>query len=336
MIELPADVDGGRPVSEPRSLVLLRHGRTAHNAAGRIQGQVDVDLDDTGHDQAARAAVAVAALAPGRAVVLRPRPAPAPRRPYVAKETGLEPTYDARLREFFLGEREGLTHAEFAEPAPEEFARFRLGDFDAVAGGEATAAVASRMSDVLGELLAVTPAGGTAVAVSHGAAIRTAVTALLGWPLSALCGPARPRQLRLGRPRRAQGRPRRPRHAAPARLQPHRRRLTLPGHPGGREHPVVEERAPATVVEERAQRASRDPREHPGGRGASASHGGRGASASERHETPREHPGGRGASAASVTRPGPGGRGASASERHDQHHPYRRPRALDSRSRATC
>lgn len=172
-------------MSGPRSLVLLRHGRTAYNAASRIQGQVDVDLDDTGHDQAARAAVAVAALQPDVlwcSDLERTRSTAA----YVAKETGLEPTYDARLREFHLGEREGLTHAEFAELAPEEFARFRLGDFDAVSGGEATAAVASRMSEVAGELLAATPAGGTAVAVSHGAAIRTAVTALVGWPRTAL------------------------------------------------------------------------------------------------------------------------------------------------------
>ncbi len=172
-------------MSEPRSLVLLRHGRTAHNAASRIQGQVDVDLDDTGHDQAARAAVAVAALQPDLlwcSDLARTRSTAA----YVAKETGLEPTQDARLREFSLGEREGLTHAEYAEAAPEEFARFRLGDFDAVVGGERTDAVATRMSDVLTELLATMPSGGTAVAVSHGAAIRTAVTALLGWPLTAL------------------------------------------------------------------------------------------------------------------------------------------------------
>ena len=41
--------------------------------------------------------------------------------------------------------------------------------------------------------------------VAHGAAIRVAVGALLGWPDDAVPHPARPRQLRLGGPRRAPG-----------------------------------------------------------------------------------------------------------------------------------
>jgi len=168
-----------------RTLVLLRHGRTAYNASARIQGQVDVDLDDAGHDQAARGAIAIAALAPAvlwSSDLARARSTAA----YVAKETGLEPAYDERLREFFLGEREELTHREYAQRAPEEFARFRLGDFDAVTGGERTADVAARMSAVLRDLLEATPAGGTSIAVSHGAAIRTGVVAAVGWPLAAL------------------------------------------------------------------------------------------------------------------------------------------------------
>ncbi len=38
-------------MSLPRRVVLLRHGRTAHNATGRIQGQLDVDLDDVGRGE---------------------------------------------------------------------------------------------------------------------------------------------------------------------------------------------------------------------------------------------------------------------------------------------
>ncbi|WP_141006862.1 histidine phosphatase family protein [Nocardioides humi] len=39
-------------MSAPRRLVLLRHGRTAWNAEQRVQGQTDVQLDDTGLAQA--------------------------------------------------------------------------------------------------------------------------------------------------------------------------------------------------------------------------------------------------------------------------------------------
>ena len=166
-----------------RPLVLLRHGRTPWNAAHRVQGQLDVELDDTGHTQAAAAAVRLAALKPAAlwsSDSARARQTAA----YVAKEAGLEPTYDARLREYFLAGRQGITHAEYAEQHPGEFAAFRQGDFDVVPGGEKAAEVATRMVAAVRELLASVAPGEVAVAVSHGAAIRDAIPALLGWPVA--------------------------------------------------------------------------------------------------------------------------------------------------------
>jgi len=167
----------------PRRLLLLRHGQTAWNAARRVQGQLDAELDETGHRQAAAAALTVAALSPASlwsSDSARARETAA----YVAKETGLDPAYDARLREYFLAGRQGLTHEEYAAVAPDEFARFRLGDFDVVPGGETAAQVALRMVSALTELLASIAPGELAVAVSHGAAIRDAVPALVGWPVT--------------------------------------------------------------------------------------------------------------------------------------------------------
>lgn len=167
-----------------RTLVLLRHGQTASNRERRIQGQIDVGLDETGHEQAARTAPVVAALRPDVlwcSDLARARATVAP----VLRELGREPawaTYDARLREFHLGERQGMTHQEYAELDPEEFAAFRAGHYDVVPGAEKSADVSVRMSEALGELLRATPEGGTALAVSHGAAIRVATGALLGWP----------------------------------------------------------------------------------------------------------------------------------------------------------
>jgi probable phosphoglycerate mutase len=166
-----------------RRLLLLRHGQTAWNAARRVQGQLDAELDDTGHRQAAEAAVVVAAMAPAAlwsSDSVRARQTVA----YVAKESGLDPSYDARLREYYLADRQGLTHEEFAAIAPEEFAAFRRGDFDVVPGGETAAEVADRMAAALQELLATILPGELAVAVSHGAAIRDAVPVLLGWPVA--------------------------------------------------------------------------------------------------------------------------------------------------------
>jgi glucosyl-3-phosphoglycerate phosphatase len=166
-----------------KRLVLLRHGQTAWNAARRVQGQLDVEIDDTGHRQAAAVAPVIAALGP---VALWSSDSARARQTaaYVAKETGLDPSYDARLREYFLAERQGVTHEEYAALAPEEFAEFRRGDFDVVPGGETAAEVSARVGAAVRELLASVGPGETAVAVSHGAAIRDAAPTLLGWPVT--------------------------------------------------------------------------------------------------------------------------------------------------------
>ena len=164
-----------------RRLVLLRHGRTAWNHARRVQGQTDAALDDAGRAQAEAVAPVLAALAPSllwSSDLARARDTALA----VGRAAGLEPSYDARLREFGLGEREGLTHDEYAAAAPEEFALFRAGHLDAAPGAEKTSAVRDRMHAVLTELLAALEPGATGVAVSHGAAIRVATGALLGWP----------------------------------------------------------------------------------------------------------------------------------------------------------
>jgi len=166
-----------------RRLVLLRHGRTAWNAEGRIQGQLDVEIDDTGHAQAAAAAPVLAGLRPSllwSSDSARARQTAA----YVAKETGLEPTYDARLREYYLADWQGRTHAEVASLLPGELAQFRAGDFDVVPGGETAAEVSARVIAALTELLAALAPGELGIAVSHGAAIRDAVPVLLGWPVT--------------------------------------------------------------------------------------------------------------------------------------------------------
>ena len=164
-----------------RRLLLMRHGQTSWNAERRIQGQLESELDDTGHRQAAATAVVLARLGPAAlwsSDSARARQTAA----YLAKETGLDPTYDARLREYHLGARQGITHAEYADLAPEEFARFRSGDYGGVPGGETAAQVSARVVAAINDLLAGVAPGDLAVAVSHGSAIRDTVPVLLGWP----------------------------------------------------------------------------------------------------------------------------------------------------------
>ena len=165
-----------------RTLVLLRHGRTEWNEIGRAQGHADVELDDLGHAQAAAAAPYLAGYAPvalWTSDLARTRQTCA----YVEEATGLAAKPDARFREFDVGARQGLTMAGFAERFPAEHAAWVRGDgMIQVPGAEVTADVEARMVPALWECLGSLGAGETGIVVTHGACLKVAVIALLGWP----------------------------------------------------------------------------------------------------------------------------------------------------------
>ena len=164
-----------------RRLVLLRHGRTAWNHEARAQGHSDIPLDEVGHAQAAATAPYLARPAPSAlwtSDLARARETAA----YLERATGLVAVVDARLREYDLGERTGMTMAEYAANHPDEYAVFRHGRYDVVPGSETTAQVVARIGAALDEVLASLGAGETAVVVSHGAALKVSVLELLGWP----------------------------------------------------------------------------------------------------------------------------------------------------------
>lgn len=172
-----------------RTLILLRHGQTAWNAEGRAQGHTDVPLDEVGRAQAAAAAPVIAALAP---VFIRSSDLAraAETADSLAVACGLRVARDPRLREYDVGERAGLTIPEFAAAFPDAHARWAAagGSFenaDSVAGAESTSDVLARMLPALRSASSDLAPGETGVLVGHGAALRVALLALLGWDASA-------------------------------------------------------------------------------------------------------------------------------------------------------
>ena len=165
-----------------RRLVLLRHGRTAWNESGRAQGHADIELDPTGHAQAKAAArhlVGFEISALWSSDLTRARQTVG----YVAAVTGLPVSCDERLREFDVGERQGLTLDEFAERFPDEYASWVGGDgMMPVAGGEVAKDVEARIVPALLACLTSLGHGETGLVVTHGAALKVAVAGLLGWP----------------------------------------------------------------------------------------------------------------------------------------------------------
>ncbi len=176
-------------MTPPRTLVLLRHGQTAWNAEGRAQGHLDIGLDHVGRAQAEAAAPAIAALRPS-VLVSSDLSRAATTAAFLAEACGLDVRHDPRLREYDVGERAGLTIPEFAAAYPAEHARWAAagGSFehaDAVPGAESTDDVLRRIVPALTEVLASVAPGGTACVVGHGAALKVATVALLGWDRSA-------------------------------------------------------------------------------------------------------------------------------------------------------
>jgi glucosyl-3-phosphoglycerate phosphatase len=165
----------------PRRLVLLRHGRTAWNAVGRAQGHADVSLDALGRRQAVQAARNLATYEPSylwSSDLARARETAEA----VAAVTGLDITWDKRLREIDVGVRQGLTFEEFAEAYPELVERFRAGERVVVPGSETVEQTAERMVEALADAIRTLDDGETGVVVGHGASLRIGLLALFEIP----------------------------------------------------------------------------------------------------------------------------------------------------------
>ncbi|MGB3014153.1 MAG: histidine phosphatase family protein, partial [Candidatus Nanopelagicales bacterium] len=93
-------------MSEPRRLVLWRHGRTAWNLEHRFQGQTDVALDEVGVRQARAAAGLLMALRP-QLIVSSDLSRARDTAQALADRTSLTVQTDPRLRETNGGRWEG-------------------------------------------------------------------------------------------------------------------------------------------------------------------------------------------------------------------------------------
>lgn len=162
-------------------LIIWRHGRTAWNAESRIQGQSDVDLDDTGRQQAAVAADVLAGLRPD-AIVASDLARAAQTAATLAGIVNLPVRHDQRLRERHFGDWQGMSGAEVAAAYPGDYQRWRHGGSDLGHGIEDIEDVAKRGAAALSDAMAGVPSGGTVVVATHGAIARYAIGQLLGWP----------------------------------------------------------------------------------------------------------------------------------------------------------
>ena len=164
-----------------RTVVVWRHGQTAWNAQRRFQGQLDVELDDLGRAQAARAAALLAGFSPSAIVssdLVRARETAQA----LADVTRLPVSTDPRLREIDVGVWQGLTFDEVSERFPAEAASWRDGGDGRRGGGENLIEVGARAVAAVDDALLSLADGSTLVVVTHGAAGRAIVASMIGLP----------------------------------------------------------------------------------------------------------------------------------------------------------
>ena len=154
-------------------LILVRHGESEWNAAGRVQGQADPGLSDAGRAQARRLAPVVRAWQPETIVssdLIRALDTAA----LIADHA---PSADPRWRECAMGDWTGQrVEGLYADPEA-RFAAWRDGRADPP-GGESWSDMCDRIADATRSLRATGVA--RAVVVTHGGPVRAACAVLAG------------------------------------------------------------------------------------------------------------------------------------------------------------
>lgn len=163
-------------------LYLLRHGQTDWNRDRRIQGQMESDLTELGRGHAARQGEILAGLdlPDGIGAFCSPQRRTRQTAEIALGAVGLEPVFDDRLKEIWLGEWEGFLYAEMAAKDPSRFEGKSLFDVILDGPGEGAAEMAARLGDFLAGLER------PAVVVSHGIALTFLRGAVLGVGLDAM------------------------------------------------------------------------------------------------------------------------------------------------------
>ena len=159
-------------------LVLVRHGQTDHNREGRLQGQIDIPLNDRGITQAETLARSIAASPPDL-IVSSPLERARDTAGVIARACGLEVDLDDAFLERGFGRWEGLRGEEIHSRWPKEHADWRAHRPIRGLDIEDRPEVGERVAAGCRRLVEENP-GRTVMVVAHGAAITLGITALLG------------------------------------------------------------------------------------------------------------------------------------------------------------
>lgn len=154
-------------------LYLIRHGQTAWNDQGRLQGRLDSPLTDLGHAQAAALRSLVCGLPAQRLS------SPMGRAVQTARILFGDHSFatDVRLAEIDVGDFSGRLLADLRAEMPQTFAGPPHAWYDRTPNGERLAGLVGRLSEFLADL------PGPAIIVTHGMALAMLCSLATGQPL---------------------------------------------------------------------------------------------------------------------------------------------------------
>lgn len=178
------------PYSRMTRILAIRHGETAWNVDTRIQGQLDIGLNDLGRRQARQAAMQLADEALD-AIYSSDLQRAHDTAQALAQRSGLTVQADAGLRERRFGVFEGKTFAEIDAQHPELALRWKRREPDFGAPGGETLIEFYERCVTTATRLAAAHAGQTIALVTHGgvldclyrAATRVALNAPRTWQI---------------------------------------------------------------------------------------------------------------------------------------------------------
>jgi probable phosphoglycerate mutase len=157
-------------MEQATQITAVRHGETAWNAQSRLQGHLDIDLNDLGRWQAQRVGLALADSGISTIYCSDLRRAHDTALA-IAQHSGIAPTdlrLEPGLRERSFGSFQGLTYTEVGERHPEDALRWKQRDPHwAPPGGESPTALRQRITTTLHAIAAQHPGEHIAL-VSHG------------------------------------------------------------------------------------------------------------------------------------------------------------------------
>ena len=182
MTGFPRNIPKMEQAEDRTTLILVRHGETEWNLAGRIQGHSDSRLTALGAEQGRRAAERLAGLDIA-AVYASDLGRARETGELIAVPHGLAVKTVQELRERCYGAFEGKTAEEIRGEDPEAFERW-LGDRLGLAppGGETQQELSERVVGALRGIAGAHP-GRTVAVATHGGPIKSAVFAVLEIPI---------------------------------------------------------------------------------------------------------------------------------------------------------